>query len=1207
MAIMSPPREVPSGGNSGTASKRNSHSKIPVSTRRLSATSDSGHSSSSTRASSAMDRYNTPKVITPRGLSSLPKPMQQIPVSPLRHSPSPAMVKSPGRRDMGQKPTSSPLLKANIIAPPPKKSPPLRSSRPRQPVSTASTSASRAKMVERLNTLETQDRFGKDRTKSKQGKMLPELGKVDFAARRQKIQQAFNKTVQENQLKEERAAERRRLAHEQQERDHQQILASQQTPTRPMEQQSATDDEENDAAHEEEETFATPNEEFPQRQLTIDTSNVPGQRTVKDAVRYNDDDSPTLGVPSNVATANTEFPPSASDMPPMSAITTDTMDTADTAETDSTTFDNEPQTDRPLPNPLHRTVLSQIMQMRESSPGSQSHSDHGDDSLSERDDKESIQIMLRETPAEEIPSGFEHTLTGEDKDRQSNEVPPNRLSTSSWTSSIRDRQSTDWAADGPMERIEETSPQPDSSDHHSFTTADSNHTPQSWSPATFTSPQTTHSTTDSAVGQSLPLHRDPALLSPVTRQSYIQQILTQSPDLARQGGWDPKRVTQLYLQELARGTSRRQAVPAPLKLQHRETEESAQEGGSPGQLSPEMARERTSEDSRPSMDSLDYEASSSPIEQRVIHRASMNSREDWEHNSPSVLEWMHPEGYEDSPVDNSEPSDGPTPPPKELTLPDREGAETPRVTTNGPKLPEIDTGGALGLAIHVQSPQDTDSPTIPPPPLPTHSPPPPPPVRSKSADVVVEPTSSNSISPSIYDSNLPSSIFPTVTTAGIITGMTARGSGDSAQPSFANASVPDSTSSTQDHPSFDQRPSTDTQAKASTTTPEQRQLNKRRHVIKELIDTEHSFGRDMKVVDDIYKGTSSSCLDLSVEDVKILFSNSDQIVQFSMNFLDALKQAGKPIYVMPKAQRYKSTRASTATGTSGTVDETASVNGTELSDEDKDRQTFVGAVFGQNMARMEKVYAEYLKNHDAANKKLQALQQNPKVTIWLKECRQWAADLTTAWDLDSLLVKPVQRVLKYPLLLAQLLEATPEDHPDFTAIDVAVREMTGVSFRINEMKKRADVVEQVINSRKRKESDVRTGLQKAFGRRTEKLRQQVGLSDMFEDRQYNMLEEKFGSNFFQLQVVMRDVEMYTSDVQNYMNRFYDFVQAIEAYIDVGQSSHPEMESKWRKFRMSVKEISATALAEHVSWNFGWDLFLLTGISFLPSARVLSNR
>ena len=375
--------------------------------------------------------------------------------------------------------------------------------------------------------------------------------------------------------------------------------------------------------------------------------------------------------------------------------------------------------------------------------------------------------------------------------------------------------------------------------------------------------------------------------------------------------------------------------------------------------------------------------------------------------------------------------------------------------------------------------------------------------------------------------------------------------------------------------------STEPTSKNSSPSPDQKRLTRRRHIIKELVDTEHSFGQDMKVVDDIYKGTSNVII-ISAEDVKTLFGNSDQIVAFSTNFLDALKGASKSVYVLPKSKRWRSNRISSATSYSGNTDDQSSINGLELSDDDKDRKTFIGEAFGHHMANMEKVYAEYLKNHDAANQKLQALQKNPKVQIWLKECRAYAHDLTSAWDLDSLLVKPVQRILKYPLLLEQLLEATTENHPDYTALDIAVREIKGISMRINEMKRRADIMEQVTSNRKRKESDVRIGLSKAFGRRTEKLRQQVGLSDMVEDKAYSAVYDKFGSCFFQLQVVMRDVEMYTNDVQVFMNRFCDFILAVEAHIDVGQTSYPELESKWRKFRMSTREMSMTALTDHAS-------------------------
>ena len=88
---------------------------------------------------------------------------------------------------------------------------------------------------------------------------------------------------------------------------------------------------------------------------------------------------------------------------------------------------------------------------------------------------------------------------------------------------------------------------------------------------------------------------------------------------------------------------------------------------------------------------------------------------------------------------------------------------------------------------------------------------------------------------------------------------------------------------------------------------------------------------------------------------------------------------------------------------------------------------------------------------------------------------------------------------------------------------------------------------------------------------------------MPEDKAYTAVSEKFGSHFFQLQVVMRDVEMYTSDVQTFMNQFCNFASAMESHIDVGQTNHPDLESKWRKFRMTTREMSMTALTDHVGY------------------------
>uniref|UniRef100_A0A8B9F5X7 Rho guanine nucleotide exchange factor 38 n=1 Tax=Amazona collaria TaxID=241587 RepID=A0A8B9F5X7_9PSIT len=61
-------------------------------------------------------------------------------------------------------------------------------------------------------------------------------------------------------------------------------------------------------------------------------------------------------------------------------------------------------------------------------------------------------------------------------------------------------------------------------------------------------------------------------------------------------------------------------------------------------------------------------------------------------------------------------------------------------------------------------------------------------------------------------------------------------------------------------------------------------------------------------------------------------------------------------------------------------------------------------------------------------------------------------------DMGSLMIKPVQRVMKYPLLLCELLNATPASHPDHKVLQDALSAMKNINVNINELKRRKDLV-----------------------------------------------------------------------------------------------------------------------------------------------------
>lgn len=91
----------------------------------------------------------------------------------------------------------------------------------------------------------------------------------------------------------------------------------------------------------------------------------------------------------------------------------------------------------------------------------------------------------------------------------------------------------------------------------------------------------------------------------------------------------------------------------------------------------------------------------------------------------------------------------------------------------------------------------------------------------------------------------------------------------------------------------------------------------------------------------------------------------------------------------------------------------------------------------------------------------------------IQKCQEQIQGKTTSWDLGSLLIKPVQRVLKYPLLLREILALTSPEHLDHDDLASALKEIEDVAENINEIKRRKDIVEKIIGEKKKTEISVK--------------------------------------------------------------------------------------------------------------------------------------
>ncbi|KAF9161554.1 hypothetical protein DFQ26_004428 [Actinomortierella ambigua] len=329
-----------------------------------------------------------------------------------------------------------------------------------------------------------------------------------------------------------------------------------------------------------------------------------------------------------------------------------------------------------------------------------------------------------------------------------------------------------------------------------------------------------------------------------------------------------------------------------------------------------------------------------------------------------------------------------------------------------------------------------------------------------------------------------------------------------------------------------------TVASLTSDTPEEAErkhrLDKRRRVVQELLETELSYAKDMML--------------LQEEDEKLVFGNLDEIISLTIDFGGHLTEA-----------------------CGGLIEE-----GHE--DEYQDAKTFVGRAFQMEMSNIRRVFSEYCKRNDAAAAHLQALQSRKELQLFFDLCKEKCRGKSTAWDLASMLIKPVQRVLKYPLLINQIYALTPREHMDYEALAEVQGEIHVVAEEINEIKKRKDIVEKIVGSKKKTDSDVVHGFNKKFARTAQQLRQAVIGSEVTVDILFEALLEKFNLQ----QKLIRDFAKYIQAWLVSMKLYFDNQEAMattlsELYGLAPIYANDEMDASVRikKYHQELAQFSRT--------------------------------
>ncbi|XP_061828259.1 pleckstrin homology domain-containing family G member 3 [Nerophis lumbriciformis] len=189
-----------------------------------------------------------------------------------------------------------------------------------------------------------------------------------------------------------------------------------------------------------------------------------------------------------------------------------------------------------------------------------------------------------------------------------------------------------------------------------------------------------------------------------------------------------------------------------------------------------------------------------------------------------------------------------------------------------------------------------------------------------------------------------------------------------------------------------------------------RQLSRLERVVMEIVETEQAYVRDLKSIVEDYLGCiiDFGGLPLAPEQVSTLFCNIEDIYEFNSELL-----------------------------------------------EDLERSPHAAAIADCFVERSEAfdIYTLYCMNYPNSVAVLRDCMKNQSLVRFFQE-RQ--TTLNHSLPLETYLLKPVQRILKYHLLLQELSKHLDKSDPGYEVVEDAIITMTAVAWYINDMKRKQE-------------------------------------------------------------------------------------------------------------------------------------------------------
>ncbi|KAM6184563.1 rho guanine nucleotide exchange factor TIAM2 isoform 2-T2 [Rhynchocyon petersi] len=195
-----------------------------------------------------------------------------------------------------------------------------------------------------------------------------------------------------------------------------------------------------------------------------------------------------------------------------------------------------------------------------------------------------------------------------------------------------------------------------------------------------------------------------------------------------------------------------------------------------------------------------------------------------------------------------------------------------------------------------------------------------------------------------------------------------------------------------------------------------------RKVIQELVDTEKSYVKDLSCLFELYLEPLQNETFLTQDEMESLFGSLPEMLEFQKVFLETLGDG---------------------------ISASSDLSTLETPSQFRKLLFSLGGSF-LYYADHFKLYSGFCANHIKVQKVLERAKTDQAFKAFLDARNPTKQHSST---LESYLIKPVQRVLKYPLLLKELVSLTDQDSEEHYHLTEALKAMEKVASHINEMQK----------------------------------------------------------------------------------------------------------------------------------------------------------